>query len=104
MSVELLIFQIRALKLPDPEREFRFYPSRRWRSDLAWPDHKLLVEFEGGVYTKGRHTRGKGFERDCEKYNTATIAGYRVLRFTTSDVKSGQAVDMIQAAIQARDD
>ena len=67
-----------------PEKEYGFAKKlgRRWRFDRAWPEHKVAVELEGGVYTQGRHTRGKGFEADCEKYNQATAMGWRVFRLT----------------------
>lgn len=101
MSVELLLFHVKANRLPPPETEFRFHPVRRWRADLAWPAQKLLVEFEGGIYTQGRHTRGKGYEGDLEKYNAATLHGFRVLRFSTKHVKSGVAVQQIAEALHA---
>jgi hypothetical protein len=63
-----LFWQIRAAGLPYPIREFRFHPERRWRFDYAWPGAWLAVEVEGGVWTRGRHLRGAGFIRDCEKY------------------------------------
>jgi hypothetical protein len=56
---------------------------RNWRMDFAWPGPMIAVEFEGGTYTGGRHTRGAGFEKDLEKYNTALILGWRVLKVTT---------------------
>lgn len=99
MSAELFLFQVRAAKLPQPVREFRFHPTRKWRSDFAWPDRKLLVEYEGGAFTQGRHTRGAGFEKDCEKYNSAVLLGFRVLRFTSRHVKSGEALQMTESAL-----
>jgi len=51
---------------------------------------------EGGIWTGGRHTRGKGFIHDMEKYNAATVLGYQVLRFSTEQVKSGLAVRQIE--------
>ncbi|NIP25770.1 MAG: hypothetical protein GWN94_02580, partial [Phycisphaerae bacterium] len=50
-----------------------------WRFDFAYKTERVAVEVEGGVYTQGRHTRGEGFEEDCEKYNQATLLGWRVL-------------------------
>lgn len=79
-----------------PIAEYRFAPPRRWRADFAFIEAKLLVEIEGGVYTMGRHTRGAGFEADCEKYNAATAHGWRVLRFTPAMVKSGVAIEMVK--------
>lgn len=68
--------------LPEPVREYRFHPTRRWRFDFAWPDAKVAVECEGGIWSRGRHVRGRGFESDCEKYNAATLLGWRVFRCT----------------------
>lgn len=62
--------------------EHRFHPKRRWRFDFAWPAYRIAVEVEGGVYSKGRHTRAKGYSEDCTKYNEAAIYGWRVLRLT----------------------
>jgi hypothetical protein len=64
------------------EREYIFHPTRNWRLDFAWPVQKVAVEIEGGVFSGGRHTRGTGFTEDCEKYNAATLHGWRLLRFT----------------------
>jgi very-short-patch-repair endonuclease len=98
-AVPLLTFQVEALGLPAPTPEHRFHPSRRWRFDLAWPDRRLAVEVEGGVHTRGRHTRGAGFEKDCEKYAEALVLGWRVLRVTPAHIRSGQAVTWIQGAL-----
>lgn len=46
--------------LPEPVREFRFHPVRGWRADFAWPEHKLLLEIEGGFGYKQRATTAKG--------------------------------------------
>ena len=68
------------------DAEHQFAPPRRWRFDFAWPAQKVAVEMEGGIWTRGAHTRGKHFRSDAEKYNAATIAGWRVLRYTTNDL------------------
>lgn len=99
MSAAALLIQIRAFKLPKPELEYRFHDVRNWRADFCWPEEKLIVEFEGGVYSGGRHIRGRGFENDCIKYNTATLMGYRVLRFTTRHVNQGTAIQMVREAL-----
>lgn len=87
---------ITAAGLPDPVPEFRFDVHRRWRFDYAWPEKKLAVEIEGGVWSGGRHVRGKGYEKDCEKYNRAVVLGWRVLRFTTGMVESGEAMATLE--------
>ena len=62
--------------------EWKFDAQRRWRFDWANAERKLAIEIEGGVWSGGGHTRGKGYQEDCEKYNAAAAAGWRVLRFT----------------------
>ena len=95
-----LLWQTQAAGLPDPAREFRFHPTRRWRFDLAWPDGHVAVEVEGGVYVAGRHSRGVGFESDCEKYSEAMVLGWRVLRVTPRQIKSGQALGWIERLLK----
>lgn len=73
------------------QREFKFHPKRRWRIDFAFPDERVGVEVEGGTWSGGRHTRGSGFAADCEKYAQAMCLGWRVLRVTGDQVKSGEA-------------
>jgi very-short-patch-repair endonuclease len=91
--------EIRWLGLPPPVTEFRFAPPRRWRFDFAWPDHQLAVEVEGGAFIGGRHTRGLAFQHDCEKYNEAVMAGWRVLRVTPAQITSGEAIAWIEQAL-----
>ena len=93
----LLLLHLRAAGLPEPQTEYRFAPPRRWRFDFAWPAAMLAVEVEGGSWIAGRHVRGRGFEADCEKYNAATLLGWRILRFTTAMVESGAALSAVKA-------
>lgn len=91
-----------AYELPEPEREYRFDEDRRWRFDFAWPADYVAAEVEGGTHSGGRHTRGKGFAADCEKYNAATLAGWRVYRFATEQVRSGYAIETLREALCGR--
>ena len=68
--------------------EYRFYKKRRWRADYYLPDYMTLIEIEGGVWVKGRHTRPYGYENDCEKYNKAQLLGYKLIRFTTTMINN----------------
>lgn len=95
-----LLSQIRLLNLPEPEREYRFHPVRRWRFDLAYPEKKIAFEIEGGTWTGGRHVRGAGFEKDIEKYNEATRLGWKVYRFTSGMIQSGEALKMIEQEVR----
>lgn len=97
----LFLIQLRAAGLPAPEPEHRFHQARRWRFDFAWPDKKLAVEIEGGVWTNGRHTRGSGFEADAEKYNAAAEAGWTVLRYTPKYLRDGSALEQVKRLLEA---
>lgn len=78
------------------EHEWRITEKRRWRADYAITNRMkngqmILLEIEGGIWSRGRHTRGKGYQADLNKYNCAAMAGYSVLRFSTEDVMRGRA-------------
>jgi hypothetical protein len=103
---------------PPPEPEYRFAAMaagpgrglrarleaanlRDWRFDFAWPSVKVAVECEGGVWSRGRHVRGAGFEGDCAKYNAAEAMHWRVFRCTAGMLKDDPAgfVEMVRRAI-----
>lgn len=81
------------------EQEYKFHPTRKWRADFLITGTKILVEVEGGIWSGGRHTRGKGYLGDMEKYNEAAAMGYTVLRFSTEQVKSGLALKKIEQLV-----
>lgn len=85
-----------------PVRELQFHPIRRWRFDLAWPDIKVACEVEGATWAQGRHTRGAGFDADCDKYNTAALFGWLVIRVTGNMIADGRAVDYVTQALAVR--
>jgi hypothetical protein len=79
--------------------EFRFEIKRRWKFDwivLAIKHGKLAIEIEGGVWSRGRHVRGKGFLNDCEKYNRAACLGWSILRFTPDQIRRGEDIPVIR--------
>lgn len=86
--------------LPEPEREYRFHPQRRWRLDFAWPEPKIAMEVEGATWQQGRHTRGSGFAADCEKYNEAALHGWTILRVTAEHVRDGSALHWLLRALR----
>ncbi len=78
------------------EYPFAAQIGRKWRFDYLLTDIRngnalVAIEIEGGLYVRGRHTRGKGYQGDLDKYNHATMMGYRVLRFSTQDILRGRA-------------
>jgi very-short-patch-repair endonuclease len=86
--------------LPKPVTEYRFHEIRLWRFDYCWPARRLALEVDGGGFVNGRHSRGSGIEKDCEKYSEAVALGWRVLRVTPRQVESGAALDWLTRALQ----
>lgn len=93
--------ELAGLPLPD-ELEYQFARSigRRWRSDGYYRAAQLLVEVDGGTWVQGRHNHPSGFEEDCRKLSAAAGLGYRVIRVTGAMIASGEAVSLIQRALQ----
>lgn len=103
---------IKEAGLPEPIREFRFCEGRRWRCDFVWlhAHHThgvagryqtigVILEVEGGIWTKSRHTHPQGYTDDCEKYNEAALLGYTVLRVTKYHLINGQAIRWVKTAL-----
>lgn len=100
----LFYWRVVAPKAPQPDREYRFHPERRWRFDFAFPAHRVAVECEGGTWVQGRHTRGLGFRNDCEKYNAATARGWRVYRCTAGMLQDdpGGFVEIVKKSLKEK--
>jgi len=84
-------------EISKPVREFIFHPVRKWRIDFSYPDIKLAIEVEGGVWDNGGHTRGSGFVGDMEKYNSMAELGWRLLRYTPQDLTKSTTIDQIKS-------
>jgi len=88
--------------IPDPVEEFKFHPTRKWRIDICWPDQKLALEIEGGVFMTKRNGGATGhrsitnFIGDMEKYNALSILGYSLLRFTPQQMESCESYDFLR--------
>jgi hypothetical protein len=65
------------------------------RADFAWPDRKVLVEFDGNI-----HRERDVFVNDARRQNRLIAAGWTVLRFTSADVL-GRPDEVIAAIRQA---
>ena len=86
--------------IPEPTREYRFAaPDRQWRFDFAWPMQNVALESEGGVWSRGAHTRGAHFLSDMEKYNHAALRGWRVFRTVPGQLNDSATLDMIAKAL-----
>lgn len=79
------------------EAEHKGIPDRQFRFDYAIPALKIAIEYEGIIGAKSRHTTIGGYSTDCEKYNLATAAGWKVLRYTV--VNCGNLVSQVMALL-----
>lgn len=90
-------------RIPAPiqEHEFAKEAGRKWRIDWYFEGNgrRVALEVEGGVWSGGRHTTGKGFTGDMEKYNAMSCRGILLLRTTPDQLLTMQTVDNLRAAI-----
>ena len=85
--------------IPAPQLEFRFHGERKWRFDFAWPEKKVALEVEGGIWTGGGHNRGPGYISDMEKYNIAALYGWRLFRVQPKDLCMVKTAALLRLAI-----
>ena len=52
------------------------------RVDLAWPEQRLIVEYEGA-----HHFEGLQIRRDDARYRRLQAAGWRVIRISAADLR-----------------
>lgn len=97
-----LLTQIRAAGLPEPETEYAFHPTRKWRWDFSWLVCKVAVEVQGGAWICGRHHRPRGYHDDAIKSAEAQLDGWLVLAITPEMIRSGLALSLIQRALTKR--
>lgn len=94
--------RLRQEEFPYWVREFCFLPGRRWRFDFAWPESRVALECEGGIWIQGRHTHPIGFEKDVEKYNEAAFLGWVVIRVTKGMLKQAEFWQKLKGLLQER--
>lgn len=106
----LFAAQLAEAGLPEPIRQFRFHPKRRWRADFAWPAWKLLIEVDGGTWMKAPDGRGVGhahptrYASDIDKLNAAALAGWTVLRCTDKHIADGSILSMAASILETPSD
>ena len=90
--------QLRLAGVADQVLEHRFAPPRKWRFDLAWLDRLFAVEVDGMV-----HRIKSRFKADLEKHQAAFGFGWRVLRVSPTQVRSGEALRLVESALARHD-
>ena len=64
--------------------EYRFLPGRRYRIDYAFPDQKVAIEFDG---YRSHGISLEGFREGLRRQNLLVLEGWRVLRYTVTDLR-----------------
>ncbi len=103
-KAELFLYYWRALApfndLPEAEYHFDTEIGRKHRFDWAWPGKKIAVEVDGGqfAFRGGRHST----DADRDKLNIAASMGWRVFRFSPSQLKHypETCIDMVRKALE----
>ena len=94
----VLRWLLHAAGLPRPTLQYQAVDDRGRQigfGDLAWPERKVLVEFDGDV-----HRERRVFVDDLRRQNRPVLAGWTVLRFSSADVL-GRPDDVIATVRQA---
>src|SRR4051794_10187755 len=75
--------------LPAPVPQYEVVHAGQWlgRVDLAWPDARLVVEYEGDY-----HFDGLQIAKDDRRYERLVAAGWRVIRLSAADLRDMDAV------------
>jgi very-short-patch-repair endonuclease len=102
--------------IPTPDFEWLFAAGRKFAFDWAWPEHKIALEIEGGIYGRGKacpmcgrkavgaHTSIERLKSDMEKYNLAAVLGWSVLRVRPEQIDSGEAFDLVERILATAGD
>lgn len=84
----------------EPVPEYRFDPTRQWRFDWAWPEAKVAIEQQGGIFSAGRHVRGPALVKEYEKLNAAACQGWRILFLTPEQMNDGSVFTLLKRALR----
>jgi len=88
--------------IPTPHYEYLFHPVRKWRFDYAWPDKKVYLEIQGGLYNGGAHARPWGIRRDMAKSSAASGLGWRPQYCMPRELGTPAMIASLKAALSYR--
>ena len=86
--------------LPAPVPQFEVHEDGAWlgQVDLAWPEYRVIVEYEGAY-----HFDGVQIVKDDGRYERLIAAGWTVIRLAAHDLRAmDEVVRRIAAAIDRR--
>ena len=88
--------------------ELPFHPKRKWRFDYAFPNEKVAIEIDGGLFNAykgehaGRHSGGIGQKKDFEKLNAAAELGWLVFHYIPSEKMLATTFIQLHNALKTR--
>lgn len=85
--------------LPGAVAEYHFHADRKWRFDYAFVEQRVALEVQGGIFTRGRHTRGAALKKEWEKLNHAAAAGWLILYCAPGEECRRPLIDLLKAAV-----
>lgn len=86
--------------VPAPVCNLDVMAGDRWiaRVDMAWPDERVIVEYDGAGHLDERQRR-----RDAERLNDLQAAGWLVIVLTADDLRRpAHLVRMVRSALSSR--
>jgi len=94
-----LLLHDAGLPKPTPQHEIRIQRRFIARVDLAYPQWRIAIEYEGD-----HHRERATFRKDVHRFNALREAGWLALRFTADDVlgRKEQVVQKVRHAIIER--
>ena len=90
-----------AAGLEDYTTQYKYVPGRKFSADFAFVEQKLIVEVDGGIYSRRAHGSITGIIADMNRSNLAACNGFRVMRFRPDQIKKQptMVIDLIKAAL-----
>lgn len=85
--------------IPRPEVNLNIVEGGRWlaRVDMAWPEHRVIVEYDGRVHLPEDQRR-----KDALRRNLLQQAGWTVIVFTAADLRHPERMAAIVRSAFAR--
>jgi len=107
---EWFAWQLRKRRITGWVTQYMPVRGRKFRADFAFPKLKLAVEIDGGLHCerryKGRvvigggHNSPAGYAKDRIRDRKFLLAGWKTMRLTKDDLKSGEGIDDVEAMVE----
>jgi very-short-patch-repair endonuclease len=111
---DIFDFDLRRFRVPSYVRQWQLEKSDQserkrakplaWQFDFYFPEYRLIVEIDGGIWTQGAHGHPVDIQRNMRKRNDATLAGHALLAFTTQEVekRTKPAIEFTMRVLHAK--